>query len=365
MKGWWTAALTVAAALCPAWGQSPDQVLVVVNDASALSRSAAEYYARKRAIPAANICRIRARTDEVIGRDEYARTIAGPVGAFLTRFKLRDRIVYVATTAGVPLRIEGSGGMGGDTASVDSELTLLYSDLGGQPHRVEGVVPNPMFRRMDAPRFSPSEFPIYLVTRLAGYDFADIRGMIDRSSEARDRGKFVLDLKDTGSLDGDDWLLAASDRLPNGRVVIDKTSRILYDQTDVIGYASWGSNDPNRKRRHLGFRWLPGAVATEFVSTNARTIARPPEDWAFGSWKEKLTWFGGSPQSLAADLIHDGATAATGHVFEPYLGFTPRPEYLLPAYQRGRTLAESFYLSIPALSWQNVVLGDPIGVLRR
>jgi hypothetical protein len=33
---------------------------------------------------------------------------------------------------------------------------------------------------------------------------------------------------------------------------------------------------------------------------------------------------------------------------------------VLPAYYSGRTLAESFYLGIPGLSWMNVVIGDPL-----
>ena len=70
--------------------------------------------------------------------------------------------------------------------------------------------------------------------------------------------------------------------------------------------------------------------------------------------------FFGSPQSLTADYIHDGATGASGHVYEPFLGYTPRPNILLPAYYRGRNLAESYYLSIPALSWMNIVIGDPL-----
>ena len=37
-----------------------------------------------------------------------------------------------------------------------------------------------------------------------------------------------------------------------------------------------------------------------------------------------------------------------------------RPDFLLPAYFKGRNLAESYYLSIHSLSWQNVVLGDPL-----
>lgn len=60
----------------------------------------------------------------------------------------------------------------------------------------------------------------------------------------------------------------------------------------------------------------------------------------------------------------EGVTSATGQVYEPYLTFCPRPDILLPAYLSGCNLAESFYLSIPALSWQNIVVGDPLCRLR-
>ncbi len=101
-------------------------------------------------------------------------------------------------------------------------------------------------------------------------------------------------------------------------------------------------------------------MATDFVSANGRTFERPPEDWTLGTWDDSKTWFKGAPQSLTADYIAEGASAATGHVAEPYLGLTPRPDFFLPAYYSGRNLAESFYLSIPALSWQNIVIGDPL-----
>ncbi len=99
---------------------------------------------------------------------------------------------------------------------------------------------------------------------------------------------------------------------------------------------------------------------TEFVSTDGRTFFRPPASWNIGTWKDRQSWFAGSPQSLAADFIHEGATGASGHVNEPFLAGTPRPQYLLPAYAQGRNLAESYYLAIPWLSWQNIVLGDPL-----
>src|SRR6185503_6940192 len=145
--------------------------------------------------------------------------------------------------------------------------------------------------------------------------------------------------------------------LPGPRVVFDESPKVLTGLTDVIGLASWGSNDRNRTQRNLGFQWLPGAVATEFVSTNARTFARPPAEWTIGPWSDKTKYFAGGPQTMAADYLEEGATAATGHVDEPYLAFTPRPELMLPAYYSGRNLAERFYLSIPAISWMNILAG--------
>jgi uncharacterized protein (TIGR03790 family) len=263
---------------------------------------------------------------------------------------------------GVPLRIDGSGDRDGETAAVDSELALLYQDIKtGKPHKTEGMIPNPFFSKKDA-AFNHANFPIYLVTRLAAYDFNGVRAMIDRGLQAQNRGKFVIDMKSNDDDQGNDWLRRAAALLPANRVIFDDSTKVLYNQPDVIGYAAWGSNDKNRHDRYTHFQWLPGAIATEFVSTNARTFARPPKDWTISDWSNasKPKWFAGSPQTMTADYLDEGASAATGHVEEPYLSTTPRPDLLLPAYFSGRNLAESFYLSIPFLSWQNVVIGDPL-----
>src|SRR5204863_243570 len=37
-----------------------------------------------------------------------------------------------------------------------------------------------------------------------------------------------------------------------------------------------------------------------------------------------------------------------------------RPQILFPAYLSGFNLAESFYLAMPFLSWQDIVVGDPL-----
>jgi uncharacterized protein (TIGR03790 family) len=247
-----------------------------------------------------------------------------------------------------------------EAAAVDSELTLLYSDMRGLPHTLPAGIHNPFFGKVYS-AFRHSDFQIYLVTRLTGYDFADVKGLIDRALRASNRGKFVIDLKRFDNTPGNGWLRDAVRSLPKERLIIDDTGKVLYDQRDVIGYASWGSNDPDRKQRQLNFQWLPGAIMTEYVSTNARTFVRPPDSWNISAdWASPKLQFAGSPQSLTGDYIHEGVTGASGHVYEPFLAFTPRPDILLPAYYRGRNLAESYYLAIPALSWMNIVVGDPL-----
>jgi uncharacterized protein (TIGR03790 family) len=240
---------------------------------------------------------------------------------------------------------------------------LLYQRLRGVAIPLAGPVPNPFFRRRDTP-FSHPLFPMYLVTRLDGYNMTDIKALVDRALQAQNTGKFVIDLKGLDSTPGNQWLGTAALLLPKDRVILDQSSTVLSEIADVIGYASWGSNDTARKHRFLHFRWLPGAIATEFVSTDGRTFRQPPENWEIGNWGDRSTWFGGAPQSLAADYIHEGATGASGQVDEPYLAFCPRPEFVLPAYAAGRTLAESFYLGIPGLSWMNIVIGDPLTRLK-
>ncbi len=342
--------------------QNAANVLIVANQASPVSKSIAEYYARKRSIPVRNICYINTPPVEHIPRNVYDAQIAAPVAGCLTRGNLTESILYIVTTLGVPLGIQGTEGQAGTAAAVDSELALLYAVLHGVKYRPDGPYPNPFFGKTEE-RFEHKQFPIYLVTRLAAYDFSGVRSLIDRSVQAVNTGVVVLDQHDSGDGAGDDYLRDAAIRLPQGRTVHDDSRTVLYGQKNVIGYGAWGSNDKNRKQRFTGFQFLPGAIVTEYVSTNGRSFEKPPEGWNLSTWKNEDAgkWFKGSPQTLTADYILEGATGASGHVYEPYLRYCPRPDILFPAYVvRGRNLAESYYLSIPALSWMNIVVGDPL-----
>ncbi len=339
-------------------------MLVVVNKQSALSTSVGSYYMSRRAIPRANLCVISTDPREEITRAVYASDIEKPIGDFLRKRGLEEKILYIVLTLGVPLKIGGNGdGIHNDAASVDSELALLYARLHGREIPLAGPAVNPFFRQRDVP-FRHPLFPMYLVTRLAAQDLHDTEALVDRALAAKNRGVFVIDARADNSTEGNSWLRTAAMLLPKNRVVFDDSAKVLANIPNVIGYASWGSNDSARRHRFLNLHWLPGGIATEFVSTDGRTFARPPDDWDLGSWNNGSTQFAGSPQTLATDYIREGATGASGHVYEPYLIGCPRPDYVLPAWATGHNLAESFYVGIPALSWMNIVIGDPLARLQ-
>lgn len=350
--------------------QSFENVAVVINEASPNSQRIGEYYISKRSIPSTNVIRIRTSTDETIERAVYAATIEGPIAAAISRQGLQDRILYIVLTKGIPLRISGTNGVDGTVSSVDSELTLLYRRMTGRPVPIRGRVANPYYLGTktirEAQPFSHREHDIFLVTRLDAFTVAEVLALIDRGLNPASWGRFVLDQRgDPKAATGDAWLTEASKRLNamnvSDRVTLEETPLPVRDVENVIGYYSWGSNDPWNQRRRFRMGFVPGALAATLVSTDARTFEAPPDEWRpSANWTNKDKWFAGSPQSLIADLIREGATGVAGNVAEPLMASTLRPDVLFPAYMAGFNLVESFYLALPHLSWQSVVVGDPL-----
>lgn len=358
--------LTLAALLsvhAPARGITPDEILVVANRQAPLSERIAEHYRQARAIPRQHVVAIDTEPEEEIDRETFRLEIERPIGAYLLSHRLVDRVLVIVLTKGVPLKIRGSGGPAGTQSSVDSELTLLYRRLVRGPVPPAGRVANPYFRPGTPAPFTRADYDIYLVTRLDGYGWDDIRALVDRARTPVRHGKVVFDLKPafpgSGSWTGNRWLREAAERLKGGGLEVVLQASPVAGMTDVIGYAGWGSND-RRHGRSLGFHWLPGSIASWFVSSSARTFVRPPPDWVTGAFDDPRTFYAGSPQSLVGDLIAEGVSGVVGFVYEPYLDGTARPDILFPAYRAGFTLAESFYMALPHLSWEAVVVGDPL-----
>lgn len=344
----------------PLFSQTAENVLLVLNEASPVSMDIGEYYAQKRGIPQSNILHLKTSLDEAISPEDFNRQIHAPIAAWLTRNFAQDRILYIVLTKDIPLRLTGTIGKEGTVASVDSELTLLYRRLLGVPVPPAGPVKNPYFLEdlplAQAKPFSHADQDIYLVCRLDGYNTADIRGLIDRGFAPSRDGKILLDAKGTSTEKADGWLLQAADRLDKSgfkdRVILDSGSRVLRDVKEVLGYYSWGSNDPSIRIRHFDFEFAPGALAGMFVSTDGRTFRESQKEWTISE--------SGQPQSLAADMIRDGVTGISANVSEPFLEGSVRPDILFPAYMSGFNMVESFYLAMPYLSWQTVIVGDPL-----
>jgi uncharacterized protein (TIGR03790 family) len=347
-------------------GGGPRNVLVVQNTMSTISGQIANHYVAARGIPPENVCRIRCSTVEVVSQSECETNIVQPIRAFLQQPAISDRIDYIVVTKGVPLA--ANYGYGSGPLSVSSILTCV-----GEPPReghpgITEPIENPygptvwMYPVVEE-AFSHSypfmvytgddfyECHLYLVTRLDGYTLADVLNMIDRSVSASASGPILLDRKyvpppPTGYTVLNDALTAARDVLlaKEWPVIYDDTSEFIGNQTGLMGYFSWGSNDAAYTHAlYASNTFAPGSIADTFVSTSGRTFN---------------TTSGG--QSLIADLLPLGACGVNGYVSEPYVGYSTYPDVLFDRYTSGFNLAESFFAACPELYWKSVVVGDPL-----
>lgn len=344
----------------PLFSQTAENVLVVVNAASPVSMETGTYYAGKRAISRSNILPILTSTGDTISREIYERQIEMPVATWLTRNAAQDRILYIVLTKGIPLRIEGTSGQTGTTASVDSELTLLYRKMVGESAAPAGPVKNPYYLDSNpisqARQFNHADQDIYLVSRLDGYTVADIKALIDRGMAPSREGKILLDARGLPEEKGDAWLKEAADLLAKmgtaNRVILESTDKALSGNKQVLGYYSWGSNDPAVNGKSPDFAFVPGALAGTFDGSSGRTFSESPEEWTLAT--------AGAPRVAAAEFIKSGITGIAAQVSEPFLETAIRPNILFPAYVSGFNLVESYYLAMPYLSWQAIIIGDPL-----
>jgi uncharacterized protein (TIGR03790 family) len=338
---------------------SYNDVLVIVNTNSQLSQDVGNYFKTQRGIPSQNVCALAMPTTEQIDSLAFL-TIMNQIKNYMSSNGLTTTVNYIVTTQDVPLKIRRSGSvadLNARSGSFDGELCLMNSALEIQIGNA-GRVLNPY--RNSAARFSRSSFSnMYLVTRLAGYCYADIVGLIDRAVQPyRSFGKFVLDADPTRGLTTNTLnvlLGVARDSLTakGFNVMYDATTEYITEQHDVLGYASWGSNEGSWPtyswNAQPSFTWSPKALAETYVSTSGgsfydSTFIEPTTGW----------------QSMVADLIHEnGVTGVKGYVWEPYSAAMAKVDILFNRWTTGYNLAESFYSASQYVGWMDVVIGDP------
>ena len=385
--------LTVAANSTGPQKRSPDQVLLVVNESSPVSKAIAADYARKRHVK--NILSVQCQDSALNVRNEtiplaaYAQSIESPVREFLTT---HPNIDFIVLTKGVPIRLTGAAMGSCDEKSrepesirghpsVDSYLSAL--DYTNRPNTVKvhlfgsggmGYAYSNRYWNVTEP-FSHSKFGGYLVTRLDGYTERDAKALTARSLAAEQappaagaQGKVLLDVQpgfglgdkatqpgpitSTNILAESAWsefnadMLHARDVLTNRGIPVelDLTPTFVGNRSNLLGYFSWGSNDGRyAPSAYLSLFFAPGAVSDTAVSTSARTF---------------LPTRGG--QSLLVDLIAQGLTGGKGYTDEPLLQAIASPTIVLNRYTSGYTLAESFYAASHFVGWEDVVIGDPL-----
>ncbi len=353
----------LCAAITSLTAQAPvdyNDVIVIINSNSDVSKEIGEYFAQKRAIPERNIARIAVPAKETINDTEF-QDLRTQIEEFIVGNDMTDTINYIVLTKGVPLRVNrplDSTETAQTTrrASVDNELTLILGNfaniIGGQGWATHNYT-------TIATHFNRSLLPIYLVTRLDAYTKEDVFAMIDNSGPNtlvnKDSVIFILD-RDPRPIDGtfDQSQVVAGQTLA-GRgwnIILNSDSVYVTNQQNVLGYASWGSNDhyDQHTTEHAipHNTWSPGALAETFVSTSGRSFTPG-------------TSYG---QSLIADWLAEGVVGAKGYVFEPFTIALALPHTLFDRYtdesqDTAFNLAESFYMASRTLSWMEVVLGDP------
>ncbi|SEA23613.1 TIGR03790 family protein [Desulfuromusa kysingii] len=351
----------------------PEEILLIVNQNVPASIELARYYSQKRQIPTANLLVVHLPDQEECSREEYQHNLLVPLRKFLAHqqgAKIRTLLLFY----GIPLRVSApeltsqqwrerqdlqqpqtqlDSQRQKQGAAVDSEIALSLN----RSYPLEGWLPNPFFvgfqKQRDQLPFKKDQ--VLFVSRLDAPTPEMVRRIIDDSLEVEKQGlsgHAYFDARwpfpDKKNLQGYARYDASihnaaqvSRELSSLPVHLNQEEALLQagEASQAALYCGWYS---------LGkyvdaFDWQPGAVGYHIASSECTTLKKP------GS------------QVWCKRMIEDGVAATIGPVAEPYVQGFPPPElffgFLLDGYY---TLAESYFLSLPYLSWQMILIGDPL-----
>lgn len=352
------------------------RVIILANRDDPESLRLADYYARRRGVPAANILALPLPLAESVSWPDFVRTLFAPLQDELVRrgwidavgMELHDelgrrkyavsghRIAYLVVCRGVPLKIQHDAALYRDVpplthnrqfrvngAAVDAELSLLAQS--GTP--INAFVPNPLFRK-DRPA-GVDAAPVVKVSRLEAPTFAQARALVDSALAVERTGLIGRAYVDIGGphKHGDQWLEATVRELEALHYDLDvqreRDPLAASARADAVAlYFGWYAGNLNGPFALPGYRFAPGAIALHIHSYSAPTLRQENG----GGW--------------CGPLLARGVAATFGNVNEPYLELTHQPQLLMRALARGDTLGDAAYYALPALSWQAIVIGDPL-----
>ena len=356
-------------------GSVAAQVLILANVNDADSLAIARHYAEARQVPESNVIALPMPTNETITWTEFVPMIWEPLMRRLVYEHWIDaigmdstdpvgrrkyavnghRIAALVVCRGVPLRIAHDPSLYADVlpytrhvefrtnaAAVDAELSLLAMPN----HPINAFIPNPLFQNDHPTPFERQQ--VIEVSRLDGPTAADALALVDHALAAeRDGllGRAYIDLSDRDEI-GNRWLESTASQLKDlgFDTDVDRAPAILPREARIdapVLYFGWYAGDLGGVFGLPDFRFPPGAIALHIHSYSAATLRSATTGWT-------------------GPLVARGVTATVGNVYEPYLQLTHRPDLLVRALTRGATLGDAAYFALQALSWQEVLIGDPL-----
>jgi uncharacterized protein (TIGR03790 family) len=341
----------------PLLALQPTEVLVLANRNVKEGMALARYYIFKRNIPLKNLLILQTETQESCSREIYNLEIRDRVRSFLKNYQGKKKIRCLAVIYGLPLKIRSiptdKAAAANTRAAVDSELALLLID----DYPLAGWVTNPFFSgNLAITTFHPKKDEVLMVSRLDGPNPATVKRLIDDSLSTEKLGltgrayfdarwpKPILTKNLSGYKLYDASLHKAANQVQKSRhlpVTVNDREELFQagDCPSAALYCGWYS------LAHYidAFTWKRGAIAYHIASSECVSL-RP-----------------GKQALWCRSLLKDGVAATVGPVNEPYVQGFPLPDrffsHLTYDYL---TLAESYFFSLPYLSWQMVLVGDPL-----
>ena len=383
-----------------AFALDPNEVLVIANLNAAKSKGLAAYYMEKRQIPEKNLVSLFMTNRETCSREDYTKKAVPPIRRFLDQNK---HIRVIVTMFGVPLRISSPGKTlaektkikGFETkkkaledqldsgelidlkirkekqdelsklkktlsnyikkidkvASFDSELALIKKET----YELNMWLPNPYYLGFRNEKTLIKKSDVIMTSRLDGASETIVKRIIDDSIEAEKEGLkgsayFDARWKDPGekklsgyafydkSIHEASQLLLKENRI---NVTLNDSTTLFQkgDCPDTALYCGWYS-----LARYIdAFTWAKGSVGYHIASSECTTLRK----------ENSRVW--------CKKMLDNGIAATIGPVGEPYVQAFPVPEIFFNFLTEGYlTLAESYLISLPYLSWKMVLVGDPL-----
>lgn len=359
----------------PAANNPAAGVIILANSTDPDSLRIARHYASARGVPAENIVALKMASGETTSWRDFISEIWQPLRDELVSRRWIDAVLMEGTDGigrkkyavnghrlaalvicrGVPIRIvheptfytenpplTRKQEFRSNAGVVDSELGLLAS----ANYNINAFIPNPLFQNEVAGDLVRAQ--VIPVGRLDGASPDDALALVDRALAVERVGLIGRAYVDIGGVypEGDRWFEVVVSQLTalGFDTAVDRSPSTMpptarCDQPAL--YFGWYAGDLNGPFALPGFQFAPGAIALHIHSFSAGTLRSPTTGWT-------------------APFVARGVAATVGNVNEPYLNLTHHPEALLRALSRGMPLGEAALYALPGLSWQTVLVGDPL-----